>query len=216
MKWHHHFKSSVLFGGLNDPEIEQIISFGHEQTFMDKERIFWEGDDKRYLFVLGSGTVLISKLTENGNESVINVLSAGEVFPHAGLFDHSVYPGTATAKKEVKVLAIPVEQIESLILNKPEIAIKIIQMMNENMLMLQRKLNEQLSLDVSSRLKSAIDHLIDVQGDQIILTHQEIGHLIGSTRETVSRQLKKWENMGWISVKKDRIIIHDQWRSEIK
>ncbi|AOM82770.1 Crp/Fnr family transcriptional regulator [Salisediminibacterium beveridgei] len=211
MNWKYYLKKSVWFGGLNESEQEELIDLGKDIQYRDKERLFLEGNPKRDLFVLGEGTVLISKLTETGNESVINVLSEGEIFPHAGLFDHTEYPGTATAKKDVRVLALPIDQIEAFILARPEVSIKIIQMMNQNMLMLQRKLNELLSMDVHARLQSAIDHLTRVQGNEIILTHQELGHLIGSTRETVSRQLKKWEVAGYLTIKKDRIIIHSSW-----
>ncbi|MCE7791053.1 Crp/Fnr family transcriptional regulator [Salipaludibacillus sp. CUR1] len=177
----------------------------------DKDRLFWEGEPRNYFYVLGKGTVLISKLTEKGDESLINVLGEGELFPHTGFFRRSPYPGTATAKRNVTVLAIPIEGFESFILEKPELAFKIIQVMNEKIVYLQRKLNEVLSLNVESRLKSAFSYLSDIQGQVIQLTHQEIGNIIGASRETVSRQLKKWEHEGKVEVKKDRIIIKEDF-----
>lgn len=79
--------------------------------------------------------------------------------------------------------------------------------MNKKISYLQKKLNEILSLNVESRLVGAMAHLQEAQGKTVRLTHQEIGNIIGSTRETVSRQLKKWEKEGWVEVKKDRIIL---------
>jgi CRP/FNR family cyclic AMP-dependent transcriptional regulator len=178
-----------------------------KQFLKDKERLFWEGEEKQSFYVLGKGTILISKLTESGDESLINVLGEGEIFPHTGFFHKSPYPGTATAKKNVTVLAIPIEGFESFIRERPELAFKIIQVMNGKIVYLQRKLNEVLSLNVESRLKSTFSYLVDVHGFVIQLTHQELGNIIGASRETVSRQLKKWENDGFVEVKKDRIIV---------
>lgn len=194
---------------MSEEELKPIINMSKKIKLEDKDRLFWEGEPRNYFYVLGKGTVLISKLTEKGDESLINVLGEGELFPHTGFFRKSPYPGTATAKREVTVLAIPIEGFESFILEKPELAFKIIQVMNEKIVYLQRKLNEVLSLNVESRLKSAFSYLSDIQGQVIQLTHQEIGNIIGASRETVSRQLKKWEHEGKVEVKKDRIIIKE-------
>ncbi|WP_280768270.1 Crp/Fnr family transcriptional regulator [Salipaludibacillus daqingensis] len=188
-----------------------IITMSRKKTLKDKERLFWEGEEKESFFVLGKGTILISKLSESGDESLINVLGEGEIFPHTGFFHRSPYPGTATAKRDVTVLCIPIEGFERFIREKPELAFKIIQVMNEKIVYLQRKLNEVLSLNVESRLKSTFSYLVDVQGSVIQLTHQELGNIIGASRETVSRQLKKWEHEGFVDVKKDRIIVKQKF-----
>jgi len=196
-----------LFEGLTEKELEPIVKMSRKQSLKDKDRLFWEGEEKQSFYVLGKGTILISKLTESGDESLINVLGEGEIFPHTGFFHKSPYPGTATAKRDVTVLAIPIEGFEAFIREKPELAFKIIQVMNQKIVYLQRKLNEVLSLNVESRLKSTFSYLVDVHGKVIQLTHQELGNIIGASRETVSRQLKKWEHEGFVEVKKDRIIV---------
>ncbi len=200
-----------MFEGLTEEELVPIITMSRKKTLKDKERLFWEGEEKESFFVLGKGTILISKLSESGDESLINVLGEGEIFPHTGFFHRSPYPGTATAKRDVTVLCIPIEGFERFIREKPELAFKIIQVMNEKIVYLQRKLNEVLSLNVESRLKSTFSYLVDVQGSVIQLTHQELGNIIGASRETVSRQLKKWEHEGFVDVKKDRIIVKQKF-----
>ncbi|WP_416149674.1 Crp/Fnr family transcriptional regulator [Salipaludibacillus sp. HK11] len=207
INWIKYLQASPLFEGLTEDELNPIIKMSRIQNLNDKDRLFWEGEEKRSFYVLGKGTILISKLTEGGDESLINVLGEGEIFPHTGFFHRSPYPGTATAKKNVSVLTIPIEGFESFIREKPEIAFKIIQVMNEKIVYLQRKLNEVLSLNVESRLRSTFSYLNEVQGNVIQLTHQELGNIIGASRETVSRQLKKWEREGFVEVKKDRVVI---------
>ncbi|WP_078596954.1 Crp/Fnr family transcriptional regulator [Evansella clarkii] len=211
--WKNHLKEMPFFEGLTNDELEPVLTMSRIRQLKDKEVLFWEGEPKTHIYVLGEGTILISKLTETGEESLINVLGEGEIFPHSGFFGSSVYPGTATAKKNVTVLAIPVDSFEKLIESNPEIAIRIIQVMNKKIFYLQKKLNEILSLNVESRLKGALAHLQDTQGDVIRLTHQEMGNIIGSTRETVSRQLKKWEKQDLVEVKKDRVILKEDFES---
>ncbi|GEL08431.1 Crp/Fnr family transcriptional regulator [Salisediminibacterium halotolerans] len=208
--WEKELLNTAMFESLQEEDVRSVIEMSREVRLKDKEILFHEGDEKHSFYAIGEGTMLISKLTEDGDESLINVLGKGEVFPHAGLFDKTPYPGTAQAKKQVRVLAIPVQGLEELIYNRPEMAIRMIQVLNHKLHYLQKKLNEVLSLDVSSRLHSAFSHLYDVQGKRIDLTHQEIGNIIGATRETVSRQLKKWERAGWLEVRKDCVEIIDE------
>ncbi|MDG5787643.1 Crp/Fnr family transcriptional regulator [Evansella sp. AB-P1] len=206
-EWRAHLKEMPFFEGLTEEELYPILQLSRVRTLRDKEILFLEGETKTHIYILGEGTILISKLTETGEESLINVLGEGEIFPHTGFFDHSPYPGTAKAKKNVTVLAVPISGFEQLIKSHPEMAFRMIKVMNSKIIYLQKKLNEILSLNVESRLKGAMSHLQDTQGTTIRLTHQEISNIIGSTRETVSRQLKKWEQSGWVEVKKDRIIL---------
>lgn len=205
--WQEHLQGMPFFQGLTAEELEPVVTMSRVRTLKDKEILFLEGDPKTGVFILGEGTVLISKLTESGEESLINVLGEGEIFPHTGFFDNSPFPGTATAKKDVTVLAIPIDGFENLIKSHPELAFRMIQVMNKKIIYFQRKLNEILSLNVEARLKAALAHLQEVHGDTIRLTHQELGNIIGSTRETISRQLKKWEREDLVEVKKDRILL---------
>lgn len=213
-EWQQHLQELPFFQGLTSEELEPIVKMSRVRKLKDKEVLFWEADPKTHIYVLGEGTILISKLTETGEESLINVLGEGEIFPHTGFFDNSPYPGTATAKKDVTVLAIPISGFEQLIKTHPELSFRIIQVMNKKIIYLQARLNEMLSLNVEARLKAALAHLQEVHGDTVRLTHQELGNVIGSTRETVSRQLKKWEKKGYLEVKKDRIILIEDFSND--
>ncbi|MCD8511493.1 MAG: cyclic nucleotide-binding domain-containing protein [Bacillus sp. (in: Bacteria)] len=98
-RWRRHLEEMSFFEGLEEKEIDLIIQISRVKSLKDKEILFWEGDQRSHIYILGEGTILISKLTETGEESLINVLGEGEIFPHTGFFDQSPYPGTAKAKK---------------------------------------------------------------------------------------------------------------------
>lgn len=213
-EWQQHLQELPFFQGLTAEELEPIVRMSRVRKLKDKEVLFWEQDPKTHIYVLGEGTILISKLTETGEERLINVLGEGEIFPHTGFFDNSPYPGTATAKKDVTVLAIPMNEFEQLIKTHPELSFRIIQVMNKKIIYLQRRLNEILSLNVEARLKAALAHLQETHGNTVRLTHQELGNIIGSTRETVSRQLKKWERKGHLKIKKDRIVLIENFSND--
>lgn len=208
--WEAILKKMEFFAGLTTEEIRPLLIHAVEKTFDDKEVLFSEGDERNYLFVLGKGTVLISKLSEEGEESFINILTTGEIFPHTGFFDEGPYPGTATAKKQADVLMIPIIAFERFVEAHPHLSFRIIKVMSKKIYSLQRKLNEMLSLNVEERLLSTLRQMNKMSKTELIhLTHQELGNIVGASRETVTRQLKKLELQGKVIIKKDQILLAD-------
>lgn len=208
--WLTILKKMEFFEGLIKEEISPLLDLATEKNFDDKDILFSEGDERKYLYVLGKGTVMISKLNEDGEESFINVLTSGEIFPHTGFFDDRPYPGTATAKKRAEVLMIPIAAFERFIEAHPRLAFRIIKVMSKKIYSLQRKLNETLSLNVEDRLLSTLKQMNDLsKTESINLTHQELGNIVGASRETVTRQLKKLEQQGKVIIKKDHILLQE-------
>ena len=137
--WEALLKKMDFFIGLTSEEIRPLLAQAVEKTFDDKEVLFSEGDERNFLFVLEKGTVLISKLSEDGEESVINILTTGEIFPHTGFFDDRPYPGTATAKKQADVLMIPINAFERFVEAHPHLSFRIIKEMSKKIYFLQKK-----------------------------------------------------------------------------
>ncbi|MCT8138843.1 Crp/Fnr family transcriptional regulator [Anaerobacillus sp. CMMVII] len=209
--WEALLKKMEFFVGLTSEEIRPLLVQAVEKIFDDKEVLFSEGDQRNYLYVLGKGTVLISKLSEDGEESFINVLTTGEIFPHTGFFDDRPYPGTATAKKQAEVLMIPISAFERFVEAHPHLAFRIIKEMSKKVYSLQQKLNEMQSLNVEERLLSTLRQMNNLSTSELIhLTHQELGNIVGASRETVTRQLKKLEQQGRVKIKKDHILLVEE------
>lgn len=206
--WQVLLKKMDFFEGLTLEEINPLLDQAVEKKFEDKEILFSEGDERNYLYVLRKGTILISKLSEDGEESLINILTSGDIFPHTGFFDVRPYPGTATAKKQAEVLMIPIIAFERFVESRPQLAFRIIKVMSKRIYSLQQKLNEMLSLNVEERLLSTLRQINNLsKADSVHLTHQELGNVVGASRETVTRQLKKLELKGKVKLKKDHILL---------
>lgn len=206
--WEKLLNKTEYFNSLSSSEITPLLDMAIEKKFTDKEIIFSEGDKKDFLYVLGSGTVLISKVTEDGEESLLNILTTGEFFPHSGLFDDQPYPGTATAKKDVVVLMIPLNAFEQFVEANPKLAYQVIKVMSKKIYMLQKKLNEMITLNVEARLLATLRQLsVSNKSNKIVLTHQELGNIVGASRETVTRQLKNLEKQDKVELKKEHILL---------
>ncbi len=208
--WINLLSKLDFFQGLTEVEISPLLSESTVRHAKNKEYLFTEGSERTHLFVLKKGVILISKLTEEGDERVINILSDGEVFPHTGFFDERPYPGTAQVKEDAEVLAIPIKAFERFIEENPHLAFRMIKMMSKKINFLQQKLNEMLSLNVEERLFATLKQMKALNNESLQLTHQEIANIVGASRETITRQMKKLEKQGKITTVDGKIkILHD-------
>ena len=68
-------------------------------------------------------------------------------------------------------------------------------------------------LDVPGRIARLLLDAADEGGSDLIekpLTHQTIAHLIGASRETVSRAMREFQDSGWVTSERRRIRITDR------
>jgi CRP-like cAMP-binding protein len=75
------------------------------------------------------------------------------------------------------------------------------------------KIGSLVLLDVPGRIARVILDAAAEGGSDVIerpLTHQTIAHVIGASRETVSRAMREFVESGWISTDRRRIRVTDK------
>ncbi|GAA0371865.1 Crp/Fnr family transcriptional regulator [Bacillus horti] len=195
-------QSIPLFRNLTEDELQYVWNITIQRSYRKKEIIFREASDKEAVYFIQRGLVKAWKTDENGNEHIICFLKPGDMFPHTGFFNQAPYPATTEAIVDTQLYAIPIQAFETLMMNIPEIAIKVMRGMGEKIAELQKKLQEMTGHDVNERAMLFLLQLAENNGtdkDGVIhiplpLTHQDFASAIGTTRETANRfinQLRK-------------------------
>src|SRR5690606_19815442 len=84
-----------MFQQCSDEEIKQLASIMIPREVKRKDILFYEGDCCDVIYFIRRGRVKIYKTTEDGKEQIVNLLGAGDIFPHVGWYGGSAYPATA-------------------------------------------------------------------------------------------------------------------------
>ena len=95
----------------------------------------------------------------------------------------------------------------------PAVAWVLMQELSRRLRRADGKIHGLALLDVPGRIaRLLLDFASDDNGDKIEkpLTHQTIAHMIGASRETVSRTMRDFQNQGWINVERRRIALADR------
>src|SRR5699024_3308429 len=133
-----------LFKDLTDEEMEPIIEIAKNRTYRQGTHIFMQGDPLTNVYFIYSGSVKIYRTDPLGREQIVNVLNAGEMFPHQGFFRNDDYPAHAEVMRDTVLIYIPIHLFENFLITNPEICIKIFRVLGNILVDLQNRLEEKM------------------------------------------------------------------------
>ncbi len=204
-----------------DPEyLPRFLSFCHRRRYAKNTEIIRPGDpaDILYYLVDGSATVLMED--EDGKEIILTYLNKGEFIGEMGLFTpQSTRTVMVRTRTECQLAEITYKRLEQLFDGDlreytKDILYALGKQLTQRLLHTSRKVSGLAFLDVTGRIARTLEELCQQpdamthpDGMQIRITRQEIGRIVGCSREMAGRVLKNLEEQGFISVKGKTIVV---------
>jgi CRP/FNR family transcriptional regulator len=210
-------KAQPLFAALDQAELSSLAARAHLRRHPKGDVLFAEGDTCQGLYVLVSGRVRIFKTSASGREQVLAVEEPGSSFAELPVFDGGPYPASASAMSDTEILFISRADVRALCLERPEVALKILQVVAARQRRVVAVIEELSFTTVRQRLVSLLlrqaspDGRRIERGTTITLpsSHQELAAHLGTVRELVSRNLTRLQAQGFIAVEAREITILD-------
>jgi len=170
------------------------------KTFPAKTRIFQKEDATvRGMFLL-CGTARITLIRDNGSESILNELTAGEVcglLVLSGLSGRD-YPGSIIAETDVEALFVLKSSFLRWVKEHEQIRNTIFGGLLDGIIRMNEILQVKHSEPLEMRLARAILRVTSEKQPLLHITHQELAAEIGSVREVVTRALHRYQRKGWV------------------
>jgi len=204
-----------LFAGLKEKDLKRIRAIASLKKVEKKEILFSDGEEARGFYVILSGKIKLYKVSAEGKEQILHIVSAPDAFAEAALFLEGSYPAFAEALTDCQLLFFPKRDFIRLIEKNPQLSINMIVTLS-HYLKRFASLIEELSLkEVSSRVAK---YLIDLQMKstkegkspkevELDLSKTQLALKLGTISETLSRTLAKMKAKGIIDVKRNKILI---------
>lgn len=196
--------------------IAHFLGHCHRRRYPSKSLIIYAGDkpDVLYYIVEGSVTVLIED--ENGHEIVLAYLNAGDFFGEMGLFSEEIPARSAfvRARTQCELAEISYDRFRKLTEQDPKILFELASQMALRLRNTSRKVGDLAFMDVTGRVARTLIDLCKLpeamthpDGMQIRITRQELGRIVGCSREMVGRVLKALEEQGLITASGKTIVV---------
>ncbi|AEJ03924.1 cAMP-regulatory protein [Stutzerimonas stutzeri] len=198
--------------------IDKLLAHCHRRRYTAKSTIIYAGDRCESLFFIVKGSVTILIEDDDGREMIIAYLNAGDFFGEMGLFEKEgsdkERSAWVRAKTECEVAELSYAKFRELTQQDPDILYALGSQMAERLRNTTRKVGDLAFLDVTGRVARTLldlckqpDAMTHPDGMQIKITRQEIGRIVGCSREMVGRVLKSLEAQGLVYVKGKTMVV---------
>jgi len=198
-----------------DSLISRFLEHCHHKTYAAKQLIIKEGDPSNDMYYIISGSVTVMIEDNKGHEIVLAYLNAGEFFGEIGLFeDGHNRSAFVRAKSKSDIAKITYEKLKNLHSIFPDLLFLIASQLAIRLRRTSRKVSDLAFTDVKGRVARTLldlckepDAMTHPDGMQIRITRQELGRIVGCSREMVGRVLKSLEEDHLISVSGKTMVI---------
>lgn len=200
------------------PTIESFLKHCERRHCKAKSTVLKQGElsDSLYLILEGSVSVMVEDEAEAGHMMVVSYLNYGDFVGEMGLFEDETQVRSAmvVAKTDCEVAEISYEKFHQLRAQYPEVLYAISRQLGKRLRQTTRKLTDLAFVDVSGRIAHTLmdlclepDAMTHPDGMQIKVTRQELGKIVGCSREMAGRVLKTLEQDGLVSVSGKTMVV---------
>jgi len=201
-------KRVQIFSGLSDQECAFLTPRMVQRRFQSGETIFNEGDACAGLYLVQGGNVRIFKSSAGGREQVLAIDGPGSSIAELPVFDGGNYPASAQAVNECQLLFLSRQDFQSLCLQHPQVALKVLRVVGGRLRRLVGIIEELSFTTVRHRLIALLVRLAKAEGSRngdavtVLLpaNNSELAAQIGTVRELVSRNLSRLQADGLVQV----------------
>ena len=205
-------RSHPVFGGLESSQVSRLGTYARTRRVRAGVTIFTKGDAGTALFAVSTGTVKITVPSIDGREAMFNLLHAGEIFGEIALLDGRPRTADAVAMTDCELMVIERRDFLTFVHSDPSVALKLIELLCGRLRFASEHLEEVVFLHLPARLARLLLRLSDQDGGitgkpKLKITQREISHMLGSTRESVNKQLRAWTKRKWIALERGGIVL---------
>lgn len=192
-------KDSNLFSA-----IEKV---GTLQRYKKNEIIYLQDDDAQEFYLLKSGRVRLFLTSLSGNELTVKILGTSHIFGDASYFSKNSRLTSASALTDVEVLAVDLHRLLPFLAAHPILIAELLEVLSQTIRTLSVQIYSMAFLSADKKVANILIQLGSFvkknESDNqyyIEYTHQDLAELAGLARVTTTKELKKFEKQGWLSL----------------
>jgi CRP-like cAMP-binding protein len=192
-----------------------VSAGGKPRRIAAKEQIFARGDRAAQFFLILDGLVKVTASSSEGKEIILAILGPGELIGEIASMQGTEHSASVVAIEPTDILAFERQEFLDLIHKDHEFALSLLKTVCSR-LKGASELAEDLSfLPLPVRLAKRLISLAHTYGIMsprgmrigLHLCQQELANMVGTSRESVNKQLALWQGKGLISTRKGYLTI---------
>ncbi len=190
-----------LLKHLERDDLRRLAASATLSYYPANKTIFQKGDPGDGMMAVIRGRVKICAHSPDGKELVLNIINKGGLFGEIALLDGEPRTADAVALEETDLLVLSRSQFLPFMTARPDLSLRLISVLCKRLRQTSEHLEDALLFDAPSRIARALLRLADAFGKSgpngtridIKMSQQQIGNLVGISRESVNKHLGDWQ-----------------------
>lgn len=205
-----------FFAGLSAADLDLFTKRAHRHRYRKRAILFQQGDDTANIYVIDEGWVRTFTTGATGKEITIGLWSRGDIIgaPDICATTRSL---SAEAVDDSVLWSIGAQDLDGLIAESSGFARNLIKALSFKVRWASTIADRLGTGSVDYRVAFILANLAQLHGQKDLdnhlvierLTHQDIGHMVGASRQWVTRTLNKFENEKLLRCHTRRIVVMD-------
>ena len=201
-----------VFGAFEPEQLKRLLGYARTRSLPAGTTIFSKGDAGTAVFAVCHGSVKIAVPSIDGREAMFNLLHPGEIFGEIALLDGQPRTADAITMTDCELMVIERRDFLNFVHGDPNVALKLIELLCARLRFASEHFEEVVFLNLPARLARILLHLGEQaggsgQGAKLKITQREISQMLGSTRESVNKQLRVWAKRKLIALQRGGIVL---------
>jgi CRP-like cAMP-binding protein len=196
-----------LFDNLTGEERKELLPYLNTSSFKKKDVIFAEGGVPEWFYIVSRGKVKITKLSNEGKEIILEIISPYDIFGGVAVLRNFPYPANASAMEDTDVIKISRKNLMRLVDRFPNVMHAIALQLGDRMKSSHDSLKNIALERVEARIAALLLKLSNKVGVEtnegllidMRLTKQDVADMVGTTVETSIRTFSKFKKEGIVS-----------------
>ena len=210
-------KQVPLFRSLRAEDSQHIAALLRKQTLRKGDALFREGEEGNCLYMITAGKIKIVRQSRDGDEVILAVLSAGDFCGEMALLDGMSRSADAVAVEETYLYGLNRKDFLAYVMNNETAVKAILSALSKRLRKADDFLEDIFFLNVAARLAKKLIELAMSNGLQegengpikLSVTQKNLAGMIGTTRESVNKELRALREKNLVSLLGSAILIHD-------
>lgn len=202
---------------LPEAVVDELAARAQLRRLADGELLYARGDEPTGLYGVISGRVRISATSLEGKEVTVTWFEPGDWLGEISIFDGLPRISDAFAVGETEVLVLARAVIQDLLARQPELYAPFVKILCGKLRMALHYMADMMFLPLSGRLAKRLLDLARDYGQPheqgILITlhlpQDELGRMLGTSRQSVSKELKALEAKGLVSLAYGKVVVSD-------
>ncbi len=198
-----------LFPQFDKDLLTHLEIVGQEISFKEGDMLMRPGQYFKFSLLILEGRVKLYREGEDGEEFFLYYLEPGNACALSMICaaKNEASAIKAKAMTPIKALAIPIQHMDKLMKDYKQWYYFVLETYRQRFSELLEVIDHVVFHSMDEKLEFYLKRQFDTLGSKITVTHQEIADDLNSSREVISRLLKKLESQKRISISRNEITL---------